>query len=305
MRSLKTLALTGLLSAAASQGVHAADLFGPFSQPEPEAISAPVEIGSGWYLRGDANWKQEHQAQLSADIAQGLTKKAWSVDLGAGYKFNNWFRADLTVGFNKLQNNHLIGADVTCPYQLTGLTSQGANPVELGYLWDTTHDTCSPQQSVHMRRIDVLLNGYVDLGTYVGVTPYVGAGIGVSSLHTSGGLNYYKTSDGSVYGADLTPTGTYPHIWVDAFGNPIAPQPTVGFAKQNWAKSLTKSSYNLAWALMFGFAYDLTDHAKIDIGYRYLNAGTYKSAVSPVTGRTVTSTIHSQEVRVGFRYMID
>jgi opacity protein-like surface antigen len=56
---------------------------------------------------------------------------------------------------------------------------------------------------------------------------------------------------------------------------------------------------------MAGFAYDISDHAKLDVGYRYLNAGKYTSAPSPITGQTSTRTLSSQEVRVGLRYMID
>ena len=38
-----------------------------------------------------------------------------------------------------------------------------------------------------------LTNGYVDLGTYWGVTPYVGAGVGVNANTMSGNLAYFQT----------------------------------------------------------------------------------------------------------------
>ena len=164
------------------------------------------------------------------------------------------------------------------------------------------------------RSLALMLNGSVDLGTWNGVTPYVGAGVGVSRLTSSASVNYYKTSDGSLYAADLTPTGSYPLIWIDQFGNvvggSIANQPTipytkvpVTFAKQNWTQVANSTRYNFAWSLMAGVAYALNDRAKLDIGFRYMNLGQYQ----PLPGSTAagSGTVSVKEVKVGVRYMID
>jgi opacity protein-like surface antigen len=55
---------------------------------------------------------------------------------------------------------------------------------------------------------------------------------------------------------------------------------------------------------MAGVAYQLTDHAFLDFGYRYVNLGTY-SATSAVTGLTTKVRDDVQEFRFGVRYMID
>jgi opacity protein-like surface antigen len=60
--------------------------------------------------------------------------------LGVGYRFNNWFRADATVDYAFRSD---LGA---------------------ARLWTSS----------------ALVNGYIDLGTWWGVTPYIGAGIGAS-----------------------------------------------------------------------------------------------------------------------------
>ena len=159
-----------------------------------------------------------------------------------------------------------------------------------------------------LSRQDLLLNGYIDLGTWGGVTPYVGAGAGFVRTQSDGTLNYYETANGKLYDADLTPTGTYPPLWVESVDGKSAaiPQPTVAFTQQNWNKKLHSISYHFAWALMGGFAIDVTDHLKLDIGYRYVNLGTFTGIESTPSGAKIVNEKQStQEIRAGFRYMID
>lgn len=52
---------------------------------------------------------------------------------------------------------------------------------------------------------------------------------------------------------------------------------------------------NFAFALMAGVAFDIFDHTKLDIGYRYLNNGQSFAGVP----------LYYHEVRAGIRYMID
>jgi opacity protein-like surface antigen len=308
MSGFRNTALAGLLAISVASPAMAADMLKYSYQAPPDLEQAPVEIGSGWYLRADVGWSKDKGGQLSPDIAMALTQNSWQADVGAGFKWNSWFRSELMFGFHKMQNFNSTGAKVTCPYQLTGLsvTDPATNKTtEIGYLWDSQKETCSPVQSANLRRQELMLNSFVDLGTWGGITPYVGAGVGVAALTTKGSLQYYKTSDGSAYSADLTPIGTFPHIWLDGAGNQISPQPAVSYAKQDWTKRLKQTSYNFAWALMAGVGIDLTPRAKLDIGYRFANLGKYTSLVSPVTGQTVTTTLRTQEVHVGMRYLID
>jgi opacity protein-like surface antigen len=54
---------------------------------------------------------------------------------------------------------------------------------------------------------------------------------------------------------------------------------------------------------MGGVAIDLTPHLKLDIGYRYLSLGNYSATDS--SGNPITKRLSAQEIRTGFRYVID
>ena len=305
------MAIAGCLAIGAGPA-RAADFKFPV-ESAPEYISKPVELGSGWYLRGEVGFSNNKGPLLtpeSPDVRRGT----WALDLGFGYKFNNWLRSDATIGWNKQRDTVKVGATVTCPYALNGSTNQ-VTQIQSGYLWDTIHDTCNPNTVSQISKVDLMWNAYVDLGTWQGFTPFVGAGAGVSLLRANSTLKFLKTSDGSEYAADLTPIGTFPHIWVNPYGVPITTwtdgagvvhsgQPPVSFDKQVWTRQASKTTFNLAWALMGGVAYDITPQLKGEFSYRYLNSGSFTSLSSPLVG-SVRSSIDSHQVRLGFRYAMD
>jgi opacity protein-like surface antigen len=175
-----------------------------------------------------------------------------------------------------------------------------------GYLYNPD-DTCNPHGNSELSRQDLLLNGYIDLGTWGGVTPYVGAGAGVALTQSDTSVNWYESngSNGTLYNANLTPPtgGTVPPVWVNSSGTAISPQPPVSFTQQNWSTIVKSTTYHFAWALMGGFAIDITDHLKLDLGYRYVNFGTLTGTTA--SGQAVKENQSTQEIRAGFRYMID
>jgi len=307
---LRTIAIAAT-AAMIAQPSFGADFKFPV-ESAPEYISQPVELGSGWYLRGDLGWSNNKGPQLAPETPSARLG-TWAIDVGAGYKINNWLRSDATIGWNKERDYSKAGAMVVCPYRLGGLTSQTTGFL-LGYRWDT-NETCSPNSTARVNKLDLMLNTYLDLGTWGGFSPFVGAGAGVSVMRTNTTLKYMKTSDGTEYAADLTPTENYPRIWMDASGTPITSwtdslgvvhtgQPPVSFAKQVWTRQASKTSFNLAWSLMGGVAYDITPQLKGELSYRYLNSGTFTSLSSPLVG-SVKSSLDSHQVRLGFRYMMD
>ncbi len=85
-----------------------------------------------------------------------------------------------------------------------------------------------------------LANAYIDLGTWRGVTPYVGGGIGIASVSVQGFEDVNVPHNGWAYGTDHTET-------------------------------------NFAWALYAGVSYDVTSQFTMDLGYRYLDMGDAKS----------------------------
>ncbi|RUM95684.1 porin family protein [Pseudaminobacter arsenicus] len=112
----------------------------------PEYV--PVEVGSGWYLRGD--------------IGYNLNKSVYDIDfldtdstrfnggIGVGYHLNDYLRTELNLGF----------------------VSQDKYQTDLGPF------TVSAKNSVWSG----MVNGYYDLATISGFTPYIGGGLGL--LHS-------------------------------------------------------------------------------------------------------------------------
>lgn len=285
---------------------HAADL-GPV-YPAPAAYAEPdaqVELGTGWYLRGDVGWSDPSREQLLASLPKLTQSTDWNGDIGAGYRWNNWFRTDLTLNFEGIPSVSQTTDPVTCVYALTGQVAQDVAQTKLGYFWTPNLGTCDGHNRASLLKTDVMVGGYVDIGTWAGLTPYIGAGVGFSRLDAFTSQDYNKTSDGSTYKQNLTATGdAFPLIWRDEFGRVVTPTvPTTGqpvaFAKQNWSKKEQRTLYNFAWSLTGGVAYAIDDHLSVDLAYRYVNLGSYKNAV----GRSAT--VDAQQVRVGFRYAID
>jgi opacity protein-like surface antigen len=56
---------------------------------------------------------------------------------------------------------------------------------------------------------------------------------------------------------------------------------------------------------MAGFAYDLTTHAKLDVGYRYINLGKVDGIASSLGTAVASPNTTAHEVRLGLRYVID
>ena len=141
--------------------------------PEPIVEAAPVapiaydepDVG-GWYIRGDVDyhWSDFEGAEYitygpngeggTGAFDSGELKGAMSLGAGVGYQINDHLRTDLT-------------GDYWFDSDFTGSTSGFCGGV-----------ACSSNDTSSMSALLLLANAYVDLGTYSGITPYIGAGIG-------------------------------------------------------------------------------------------------------------------------------
>ena len=251
------LALVALCGCGVARPALAADMpaYGgpPIASDSPET---PLDFGTGWYLRGDASFGPEDKPKLVLDSGTpSFDRKGsdfgYGFGAGAGYKFNEFFRADLTADY---LNSFRYNINTDC----------GLN--------------CQFNQSTNVWRWDGLANGYLDLGTWAGLTPYVGGGVGVSGTHQDGSIG--------VNGVPLT------------YG---IQDPKTGAVFTSSIPSHT--DYRFAWAGMAGVSYAVASHMLLDVGYRYLDLGTTKISLFPST--SVSKNLNSQEVRVGIRYMID
>jgi opacity protein-like surface antigen len=187
------LALAAVAILPAGQ-VVAADYDPPISV-EPAEEYVPVEIGSAWYLRGDIayNFARDYG---SSDSNRGawLTGNPFTVgpydlfdkdddkdlvsgSIGFGYHFNDYLRADVNVGILTSQKyNASAEFDAIVPYVV--------------------------DVDVKNTSWNGMVNGYIDLGTYAGLTPYVGAGIGAMYMKSEleGEASDRKSSYNFMYG---------------------------------------------------------------------------------------------------------
>lgn len=262
MGKFTALSLAGMLTAAAFGPALAADLLPP--PPMVEApVLAPAIDTSGWYLRGDVGVGINQMSSLRSTLqptnalgggAPAITT-AYSdlgdsgiIGIGLGYQFNNWFRADATLEY---RSSAAYRKGVT-------YTAFCANPF------------CLDDYTANVASSVFMLNGYVDLGTWAGVTPYVGAGVGMA---------YHRMKGLTDIGAGL------------------------GYASDS-------SKTNFAWALMAGLGYNVTQNLKIDMGYRYINMGTFTT--NPIVCEVVAACYYevqsykhtAHDLRLGVRYML-
>ncbi len=242
----------------------------------PEFV--PVEVGNGWYLRGDIGYTFGTEAEgpisyrmfnagvytpAATSISAFDDNYTWGV--GAGYQFNRWLRADAT--FDGQENDFASIAAVAAP------CAGGA-----------VGDVCGVGIASTATTYSVLANVYGDLGTYAGFTPYVGAGAGMSRV---------RWNDVASLQTCVGP------------GCPAVPAPVINSHNG-------EASWRFTYALMAGLAYNVSKNLKVDVGYRYKNiAGgdmfnfDAASAAAGATGIQATDDGFSQhEVRVGLRYSL-
>lgn len=267
MASFKALCLAGVASLVATAAAHAADLLPPPPQPVYAAPPVVVPAASGWYLRGDVgagiNELSNAQSTFSSNVPNFShdgydLRESAILGLGAGYQVNNWFRADVT-------GEYRTPARYSAYENYTGSPNC---PTPSGY-------ACLDGYHGSVMNGVFLANGYVQLGTYYGVTPYVGAGVGVAVNQFSGVTDVGLTNPGA-YGTAASHTDTH-----------------------------------LAYAFMAGITYNLTPNVKLDVGYRYLDMGNITSG--PINCTVNNGCPHeiqsykliANDIRLGVRYMFN
>lgn len=294
-RSLPAATLAGIALAtsilATASPATAADLDTGYPDIPAALPQQTVTFGSGWYIRGDiavTRLPNVKTTQANTSSAPDLTigsgsQVGYTASAGGGYSFNRYLRGDVVFDYHQPIHSATRGGDISC---LTGYnkgrivgytttTSATGSVTTPEYEYTPFYNTCHGVNDAKIQSYDVLVNGYVDIGTWYNVTPYVGAGVGLAFGHFSTASHYYQ-GDGTSYDFNIT-------------------DPNTG-SSYRYYYDQTRSGmyYNFAFALMAGVAIDVYDHVKLDIGYRYLNQG-------KVLGADLTQ----HEIRAGLRYMID
>ena len=141
--------------------------------------------------------------------------------LGVGYQFNNWFRADVTGQYRGKANFH--GSQFTDFFAGSALVD---------------NYTGSKSEAV------IMANGYVDLGTWWCLTPFIGAGLGTS-------YNQITSFRDDGFG-----NGTF------AFGT-----------SSGFASAVSAPKWDFAWALHTGLADKVAPNVTFELAYSYMNLG--------------------------------
>lgn len=267
MRSVRFFAAAGAASLLLSSAAFAADM--PIAPP-PQYYAPPVQDFGGWYLRGDIGFSNQSVKNLDNALYSTLTSldqrtgfdSAGIFGLGVGYQFNNWFRGDITGEYRGKSNFH--GLDI--------ITFDNGGAPGFG------SDTYSGSKSEWL----FLANAYADLGTWYCVTPFIGAGVGMSRNTIS---NFVDQGVGSLAGGGIGPSVAY--------GD-------------------TASKWNFAWAVHAGLAYKVTNNLTLEMSYRYVSLGNgvtgdlrafdgTNNVYNPMQFHDITS----QDVRFGMRWNFD
>jgi len=235
---LRTLVVSGAALAISGAIVHAADMPGGMPLPRMESTPVLIDANSGWYLRGDlgGHWGLIGGAESASPFPNPVDNslgKGMTASLGAGIK-SAWLRTDVTIDY--------------------------ASPVNYQGRVLTASDTTAKIQAT-----TALFNGYLDLGTWYLMTPYIGAGAGTA---------YVRAFD---YASTRAPP---------------------------FSGDTDKKQWNFAWAGMAGVAIAISHTMMVDVGYRYLNIGDVSTG-SDTFGAMKFKNIAAHEVRVGLRWSFD
>lgn len=255
MFSVKTL-LTAAIAATISTAAFAADL------PQPPPLYQPVAepcCSGGWYLRGDVGVGIMNRTSFDFEpnplngptdfkIQHNSIDDTTILRAGIGYEFNNWFRGDVTAEYRTKAAINAYGLFT--------------NPLGSAAVF-------GDQYTGSIRSTVVLANGYVDLGTWNCLTPFIGAGVGVA-------FNTFN---------DLVDTG------IAESGSGMGQNPTHA---------------DLAWALHAGLSYAVTQNFTMELAYRYLNYGSVTDSINCIGGCHPDSykvdNLSSNDITLGFRW---
>jgi len=221
MSSTRLLAAAMTAVLLALPAAHAADLRIP---PPPP----PLEF-SGWYLRGYVGMTNQQVGTNKTGFTPNpfpndvITTQFFNFDAsplaggGIGYQVNDWLRFDGTVEYRS--SAHFHGQQIDRSGAVTLPDDYNASKNELLFL----------------------ANGYIDLGTWWCITPFIGGGVGASYNRITGFVDQGATQSGATI---ISTTFADDH-----------------------------AKWSFAWAVYAGLAYQVTPNFAVDLTYRYVNLG--------------------------------
>ena len=156
--------------------------------------------------------------------------------VGIGYEFNRWLRFDVTGEYRGkslfIAQDRYPGGNGTFNVNSNAAAITAGTPG--AFLPGTNEYTADIESWVG------LANAYIDLGTYMCITPYIGGGVGLASVSVLGLKDVNVPNLGVAYATDHSET-------------------------------------NFAWAVYGGLAYDVNPSVTLDLAYRYTDLGDARS----------------------------
>ena len=276
MGQTRSIILATALVMAPVAAAQAADLGLP--PPPPLEVPQPCVGCTGpVYFKGFIGAANPEVDSISSELFQFNDFEVFHEDIksspffgiGIGYEWNSWLRFDVTGEYRGkslfIAQDRYPGGDGTFNFQAN------ADAVEAGVPGAFTPGT--NEYTADIESWVGLANMYIDLGTYMCITPYIGGGVGVASVSVLGLKDVNVPNLGVAYGVDHTET-------------------------------------NFAWAVYGGFAYEVNQSVTLDLSYRYLDLGDARSGT--VTSYDGTSSyasldiddITSHDVMLGVRWKL-
>ncbi|RAZ73901.1 outer membrane protein [Mesorhizobium atlanticum] len=250
----------------------------------------PVEVGSGWYLRGDVGYAFSHPFDdTSNNPGFSHSRTLFDGSVGMGYHFNDYLRADLNLGILP-SNKFGDSVDTTCSGSTTTTVFDNTSGTITSQVTARpTTQPCKGSSNALNKAYSLMANGYVDLGTYVGITPYIGAGAGVvydKYASTIGAKNCVTPPPSSVVGNGTTTTTQFNCDDPAGYDGQVS----------------SKASYDFAYSLAAGLSYQVTKNVSVDLGYEYLSIPSARYVAYDNGLFNVHKGVNFQTVKLGLRY---
>lgn len=243
----------------------------------------PVEVGSGWYLRGDIGYAFSHpfeNKEVSSTSLNSFTDQAslFTGSVGMGYHVNDYLRVELNGG--------ILPTDKFAAHDKLAATCNGHTLVDNGF--GTINSVaatqpCDLSDNASNKGYSIMANGYVDLGTYVGLTPYIGGGIGLA-------YNKYYRSIGA---RDCVQVATN-----NAGTGGFFCDDPAGYEGQ----TDTEAKFNLAYSIGAGLSYQVSKNVSVDLGYEFFSVPSAKYVAYDDGAFNIHKGINYQTVKLGLRY---
>ena len=247
----------------------------------PEVNLTESSSGHGWYLRGDLGYNAVLDADTPSYRNFNSTTKTYNNVAFDSFRFGNGFGGTAGIGY---KFNEWIRTDISGEYFSSTFSGQSTSGQPCSAT-DPAGTTCKNAYGASYSALGVMANAYVDLGTVVGITPYVGGGLGVYNVDWGSTRNTATCVNGTSACTITDPSYTY------------AP------ADAGW---------RFAYDFAAGLSYEISPKTHLDIGYRYSHiagGSALKFSVADTGSgaqgsKAVDNDLTRHEIRAGIRVLL-